>query len=221
MHPDLHRYLDGELPREALGPEAAAEADVWDALLGEMAQFRAERAPAWLEQRIMNALPAAEPRPFWRRVLAWLLEPRSVRVRPISVALAGALGAVVLAAPYLDRAEPAAPEAVAGAAAGPGEADASRSVVYVQFVLTAPNARSVSLVGDFNGWEPEGYPLHDLDGDGVWTGLVALPPGMHKYMFVVDGNRWVTDPRAERYVDDGFGMRNALISVAAPPGRTS
>jgi hypothetical protein len=35
-------------------------------------------------------------------------------------------------------------------------------------------------------------------------------------MFVVDGEVWVTDPRAERYVDDGFGMRNALIAVQPP-----
>jgi hypothetical protein len=40
-------------------------------------------------------------------------------------------------------------------------------------------------------------------------------------MFLVDGQRWETDPRAERYVDDGFGMRNALINVAVPAGRAS
>ena len=50
-------------------------------------------------------------------------------------------------------------------------------------------------------------------------GLIALRPGMHKYMFVVNGERWVTDPEAERYVDDGFGMRNAVIAIT-PPGRS-
>jgi len=40
-------------------------------------------------------------------------------------------------------------------------------------------------------------------------------------MFLVDGERWETDPRAERYIDDGFGMRNALVNVIAPMGRTS
>ncbi len=36
-------------------------------------------------------------------------------------------------------------------------------------------------------------------------------------MFVVDGE-WVTDPQADRYVDDGFGNRNALIEVPTNGG---
>jgi hypothetical protein len=35
-------------------------------------------------------------------------------------------------------------------------------------------------------------------------------------MFVVDGEKWITDPQADRYVDDGFGMRNAVLSIAQP-----
>jgi hypothetical protein len=59
-----------------------------------------------------------------------------------------------------------------------------------------------------------------LDGDGVWTGAVPLPPGLHKYMFLIDGKEWVTDPHAERYYDDGYGMRNAVITVVPPAART-
>jgi hypothetical protein len=40
---------------------------------------------------------------------------------------------------------------------------------------------------------------------------------MHQYMFVIDGSEWVTDPGAERWSDDGFGNRNAVVAVA-PPG---
>ena len=35
-------------------------------------------------------------------------------------------------------------------------------------------------------------------------------------LFVVNGSRWVTDPRATRYSDDGFGNRNAVLAVTAP-----
>ena len=86
----------------------------------------------------------------------------------------------------------------------------------MQFVFAAENAQSVAVAGDFNQWQPTTGELRDADGDGVWTALVAVDPGLHKYMFVVDGEEWVTDPRADSYVDDGFGMRNALIAVAAP-----
>jgi len=45
---------------------------------------------------------------------------------------------------------------------------------------------------------------------------VPVLPGVHEYMFIVNGDTWVTDPRADRYVDDGFGNRNAVLAVASP-----
>jgi hypothetical protein len=35
-------------------------------------------------------------------------------------------------------------------------------------------------------------------------------------MFLVDGAEWMTDPEAQRYAEDGFGNRNAILAVAAP-----
>ena len=87
------------------------------------------------------------------------------------------------------------------------------TAILVEFRLEAPGATSVALAGDFNDWEAD-MVLEDRDGDGVWTGRVPIEPGVHKYMFVIDGNEWVTDPDAERYSDDGFGNRNAVLAVA-------
>lgn len=214
MHPDLHRYLDGELPKEALPPELRAEADEWGTLVQTAALGGAEQAPPWLEQRVMRSLPA-EPRPApWRRAWHWLVQPQPIRLRPLEVALAGAAAAVlILVWPDSPAREP---EASAPTQPGFVSQAGVAPVVYVQFVFAAADAQEVAVAGDFNGWEPARSVLRDPDGDGVWTGLFALPPGVHKYMFVVDGERWVTDPRAERFVDDGFGMRNALIAVVAP-----
>ena len=55
--------------------------------------------------------------------------------------------------------------------------------------------------------------LRDDDHDGVWRAAVVLPVGQHEYMFVVDGEQWVTDPLAGRFVDDGFGRQNSLLIV--------
>jgi 1,4-alpha-glucan branching enzyme len=87
--------------------------------------------------------------------------------------------------------------------------------VYVQFTLDAPGAASVAVTGDFDGWEGS-HGLEDLNGDGVWSGRVPVRPGVHAYMFIVDGSTWMTDPRAERYAEDGFGNRNAILAVATP-----
>ena len=40
-----------------------------------------------------------------------------------------------------------------------------------------------------------------------------LPAGEHLFMFVADGNRWITPPLADDFVDDGFGSRNGVVIV--------
>ncbi|HYA32264.1 MAG TPA: 1,4-alpha-glucan branching protein GlgB [Thermodesulfovibrionales bacterium] len=43
----------------------------------------------------------------------------------------------------------------------------------VHFAVWAPNAKSVSVIGDFNGWNPKTHPLHNLDPSGIWELFVA------------------------------------------------
>jgi 1,4-alpha-glucan branching enzyme len=40
------------------------------------------------------------------------------------------------------------------------------------FALWAPNAESVSLIGDFNHWQPEATPLQEVSGSGIWETFV-------------------------------------------------
>jgi 1,4-alpha-glucan branching enzyme len=40
------------------------------------------------------------------------------------------------------------------------------------FVVWAPNARGVSVVGDFNGWDGRAHPLHSLGASGLWERFV-------------------------------------------------
>jgi 1,4-alpha-glucan branching enzyme len=79
----------------------------------------------------------------------------------------------------------------------------------VRFVYVAPGATSVSLVGDFNQWNPTAKPLRRL-GDGTWITDVPLPPGRYAYAFVVDG-KVVVDPAAPRATGE-FG-ENSVVMV--------
>jgi 1,4-alpha-glucan branching enzyme len=45
-------------------------------------------------------------------------------------------------------------------------------VAGTRFALWAPNARRVSVVGDFNGWDGRVHPLHHRPGAGVWEAFV-------------------------------------------------
>ena len=95
----------------------------------------------------------------------------------------------------------------------PVRADPLASEIPVRFVLPATGAHSVVVAGDFNAWRTDATPLVDDDGDGVFVGTVSLAPGTYDYMFVVDGERWVADPYASQYRDDGFGQRNAVLRL--------
>jgi hypothetical protein len=216
MDKRLQAYLDGELERSALPAELREDADRWEQLEAAAAEMRSASAPPWLESRIMANLPAEIALPWWRRAARWVVSPQALTVRPATLALAGA--AVVVGILLIDEPETET-FSTAPVTSAHTVSSASAPVIYVQFAFADPLAKSVTVAGDFNDWNPEAMALRDTDGDGVWTGLIALRPGLHKYMFVVNGEKWVTDPEAERYVDDGFGMRNAVIAIT-PPGRT-
>ena len=201
MNNELNEYLDGDRKLEELSPEAQAEAEAWQRLTGELKTDEPKQAPAWMENAVMSQIALAEaPK---ETILGWLLRPRTIRLSPLtSLAMAGAAVAVfaLLPNPAPDTPQPG-PVAV--------------TEILVEFSLDYPGATTVAVAGDFSGWESD-FVLDDPDGDGIWTGRIPITPGLHKYMFVIDGTDWVTDPRAQRYADDGFGNRNAVLAVSPP-----
>jgi 1,4-alpha-glucan branching enzyme len=66
----------------------------------------------------------------------------------------------------------------------------------IGFAVWAPNARSVSVVGDFNGWNPGSHPLQPRwDQSGIWEAFV---PGIgkgaiYKYHIVSHHNGYIVD----------------------------
>jgi len=83
------------------------------------------------------------------------------------------------------------------------------TVTYVRFVFVG-NAKTVSLVGDFNEWAPT--PLVQTDGDGAWSASVPLPAGRHEYAFIVDGKKWTLDRFAPSSSDE-FDAASSVITV--------
>ncbi|GAB4389932.1 MAG: 1,4-alpha-glucan branching protein GlgB [Thermodesulfovibrionales bacterium] len=66
----------------------------------------------------------------------------------------------------------------------------------VYFAVWAPNARSVSVKGDFNGWDNDAHPLRARgDASGIWEGFI---PGLgrgavYKYHIVSNYRGYRTD----------------------------
>jgi 1,4-alpha-glucan branching enzyme len=78
-----------------------------------------------------------------------------------------------------------------------------------EFRYKAPDAKSVELMCEFNGWKS--VPMTKGD-DGVWTVKVTLSPGTYGYKFLVDGKDWVFDPdnSAKKTVD---GIENSAVEI--------
>lgn len=134
-----------------------------------------------LDERVMRSIAEA-PRASRRRWAAPLWA---------SLAIAAALGAILLARPWRG-----------------GDATASD---VLQFVFVAPRAASVSLVGDFNDWDPKRSPMQTAQG--VWATALRLAPGRYRYAFLVNGTDWRADPDAPPAHDDEFGTPSSVVTV--------
>jgi hypothetical protein len=190
-----------------------------DPLIGRIAAELRRPLPARpdFDQRVMAAVRRALP-PLPARAWAWLREPRTLAVSPLGgLAVAAGLAALVLAGRWAAGAFGAGGSG-ARVAAAPAAAPAGPSLVT--FVFMAPAARSVAVVGDFDGWDRARMPMR-REGSGLWTLDVPLAPGRYQYAFVVDGRRFVADPAAPRALGDDFGQPTSVVTVAGGATRAA
>jgi len=149
-----------------------------------------------------------EPTPRRGSTSAWWRDPDALRIRPwaaaaslLAVLAIGAWGGAWWMASR------------GGHAGRPAIATLPSDATAVTFVFEAPGASRVSLVGDFNGWDPKATPLAHASTGDAWTVRVALERGLHAYAFVIDGRDWAPDPSAPLAPVATFGRRNSLVVV--------
>jgi hypothetical protein len=168
--------------------------------------------------RLLDAL-RAEPLP--RRsppLVALLLRPRRMVLPPLAAAaLAAGLVAVGFITGYWLHRDGRQTAGQVAVVAGHPQLPDSLVPRVVKFVLIAPDAQRVAVVGDFNGWDARVNPMTTRTPDGRWTVFVPLRPGLHVYSFVVDGDHFLPDPSAPLAPDDGFGASrtNSIVVVGA------
>lgn len=163
------------------------------------------RVDAAFDVRVMETVRRL---PVHRRLGLWAraLRPRTLTLRPLPAgigALVAAAGLFVLMLPAVravDRRVPMRGAEVAQARP-------------VQFVLVAPTARKVAVVGDFNDWDRDSAYDATHEGGGVWAVTARIPAGHHRYAFVVDDSLWMPDPGAPRVVDTDFGTPSSALVV--------
>lgn len=184
--------LDGTI-REALHHEVAAESYCLEGL----------------EDRIATEVAGQLPRRGLFDRLRGLLAPtRGARVGQLAIIGATAAIFLLIGLFVADR------TSLFGPGGGTSRV-AAAGADQVLFVMPAPGAHSVAVVGSFNDWEPTA--LQDKNDDGIWRVQLSLPPGRYEYAFVVDGRWWGQDPLADEYVRS-FGEYNSVRYVGQVGG---
>ena len=98
-------------------------------------------------------------------------------------------------------------------------------VTFTYVPAPGEQVTSVSLRGSFNNWGE--WPMK-RQPDGSWSITVQLAPGTYQYKYFINGqwphdmatghNGKPIDPQADKYVDDGYGGRNAVRVIKAATG---
>lgn len=99
----------------------------------------------------------------------------------------------------------------------PGSSAAGPGTVDVTFSLPADvQAGTVALCGEFNAWSADDTWL-ERGSDGSWRVTVPLEPGRsYRYRYLLDGQRWENDWRADRYVPNPLGSTDSVVVVEWP-----
>ena len=94
------------------------------------------------------------------------------------------------------------------------ETDESGQVGKVTFTLADIDVdRHVSVVGDFNGWDPLANPL-ERDGSGLQSVSMELPVGAsYQFKYLADDGSWFCDPDVEECEPNEYGELNSVLHL--------
>ena len=218
----VQRFLDQDLtPEERVVFLRSVDSDpalrrTWlnlEMVVAEAAQLpRMTPSAKFLSQ--LKAKVASPPVRLWDRVRMAITMPHTLEWN-----LAGAMAAACVAVVAMAGVLRMMPERIVEVPVGQAPVQTIASPanpepkVFVRLVLLQPGAQSVSVAGDFNGWNPGQTKLERSEG-GMWTATIPLKPGRYQYMFVIDGKQWIADPLAGEASGDGFGSENAVLDVS-------
>jgi hypothetical protein len=186
---------------------------------------RPVRFDSSFESRVMSAIdPSIVSSDTRRKPTPWLLRPRTFYVSPLAgMAVAAGLVAVITMSalqtvpnkgvepPVVAVDEQTLPDPVFTEVSN----SATASKYAAPFTYIDRTAKSVSIVGSFNGWDATQNVL-TKSADSVWTTNIMLAPGRYEYQLMVDG-KLIADPSAQRTAESEFGAANSVVIVGTVP----
>lgn len=92
----------------------------------------------------------------------------------------------------------------------------SKSVYKVTFTVPAEaavEAKKISLVGEFNGWNPEEAIALKKQKDGSFKTSLELGAGEYQFRYILDDAKWENDWAADKYVPAGVDATENSVVV--------
>jgi len=179
------------------------------AAAGAVALQSTPRAPLKPEPMVTEAAQPQPPAPLATIAALW---PSAQTPAPTPAPQLPKARAVSSPPPLAPAPQPAKARPASSPAAAPALKASKPQTVAVKFALTRPDAKSVSVCGEFNGWSVGATPMKRRR-DGQWEAFLELKPGRYQYKFVIDGE-WVADPTARENIPNPHGSLNSVIAVS-------
>ncbi len=87
-------------------------------------------------------------------------------------------------------------------------------VTFIIPRLKAENFSKISLVGDFNEWNPDANFFAETEKNGNYSVTLELP-AKRKYQFryLADGEHWFNEPDADYETETYVGSHNSVIEL--------
>lgn len=77
------------------------------------------------------------------------------------------------------------------------------------------NFNEISLVGDFNSWDPDKNGFSKNNADGSFISEIELDAGKeYQFRYLCDGTTWLNEPDADKQEATSFGdSENSVIVI--------
>lgn len=86
--------------------------------------------------------------------------------------------------------------------------------VKVTFTLSLDDTpEPVSVLGDFNAWDPHAHPLKKR-ANGTRSASVVVEAGRsYSFKYLADGGTWFNDIDADEHTTNEYGQVNSVITT--------
>jgi hypothetical protein len=88
--------------------------------------------------------------------------------------------------------------------------DGRASVIFT--LPAAVGARRAAVCGEWNDWSPDAHVM-DVVEDGFSVTIELEVGRTYRFRYLLDGERWENDWRADFYVPNGYGSDDSVVDL--------